>query len=210
MGKYLYFALFFLLGISSITLKGQNKYFRRSEPKFGYGVKAGLNISNQSTPNDDSGYEINNIVRYNAGGYCYYLFNKYVAVQPELLVSGKGVHWKDFYDDMKDLLTYLDIPLIIKYQPVKYVNIQAGPQVGLRLRAMQKNMKTGEKTNINDYYNFFDYGLAVGVEGNLPNHINLTVRYVFGLSSATTDVEYIDPWKNNFLQLSVGYRLTGK
>jgi hypothetical protein len=75
---------------------------------------------------------------------------------------------------------------------------------------MQKDMETGTKTNINDYYNFFDYGLVVGVEGNLPNNINLTARYVFGLSSATNDMEYLDPWYNNFLELSIGFRLKGR
>jgi hypothetical protein len=120
------------------------------------------------------------------------------------------VHWKDFYDDMKDLLTYIDIPLIIKYQPARFVNIQAGPQIGFRLRAMQKDLETEVKTKINDYYNFFDLGVACGVEANLPNRINLTVRYVFGISPATTDVLYIDPWYNNFLQLSLGYRIRGR
>lgn len=208
--KYLIIIAFLLLVIGNSVSVGQNKYYKRQEPKFGYGVKAGVNISSQSTPNEDADYDIRNIIRYNAGGYCNYFIYNFLAVQPELILSGKGVHWKDHYDDMKDILTYIDVPLMVRYQPVKFLNVQAGPQIGFRLKAMQKDMETGVKTKINDYYNFIDYGLAVGIEGNLPNRINLTVRYVFGLSSATNDLEYVDPWYNNFLQLSVGYRVDGR
>jgi hypothetical protein len=199
-----------LLITSSFVVEGQNKYYRRPEPKFGYGIKAGVNFSGQSTNVSGADYDIRKILRYNGGVYCNYFFYKFLAIQPELMLSGKGVHWADFYDDMKDILTYIDIPLMIKYQPIKYINIQAGPQFGFRIKAMQKDMGTGVKKQINDYYNFLDYGLACGVEANLPNHINLTVRYVFSLSSSTTDVLYIDPWFNNFLQFSLGYRIKGR
>jgi hypothetical protein len=155
----------------SFVVEGQNKYFRRSEPKFGYGIKAGMNISGQSTNVSGTNYDIQNIVRYNGGGYCNYFFYKFLAVQPELMISGKGVHWKDFYDNMKDILTYVDIPLMIKYQPVRFVNIQVGPQIGFRVKAIQKDMETDSKKEINDYYKFIDYGLACGVEANLPNHM---------------------------------------
>ncbi len=210
MKKNLFCIALLLMIVSSIVVEGQNKYFRRSEPKFGYGIKAGVNISSQSTNVSSADYDIQNIVRYNGGGYCNYFFYRFLAVQPELMLSGKGVHWKDFYDDMKDILTYIDIPLLIRYQPVQFVNIQAGPQIGFMVRAMQKDMGTGVKQQINDYYNFFDFGVAFGVEANLPNHINLTVRYVFSLSPSTTDVLYVDPWYNNFLQFSLGYRLSGR
>jgi hypothetical protein len=71
-------------------------------------------------------------------------------------------------------------------------------------------METGTKMNINEYYQTFDYGFVCGVEANLPNNLNLTLRYIFGLFSATTDVMYVDPWKNNLVQLSLGYRIRGR
>jgi Outer membrane protein beta-barrel domain len=210
MRKILFLFVILLLIASDFVAIGQSKYYRRSEPKFGYGIKAGVNISTQSTTSKDANYDLKNIIRFNVGGYCNYFFNKFLAVQPELLVSGKGVHWKDFYDDRKDILTYIDIPLLIKYQPVRYINIHAGPQIGLRVRAMQKDLETGIKTKINDYYRTTDFGVACGVEANLPNHVNLTVRYVFGITSATTELLYVDPWFNNFLQFSAGFRFSGR
>jgi hypothetical protein len=210
MRKILFLLAFLLLIINESTLNGQSKYYRRSEPKFGYGIKAGVNISTQSTPSKDANYDLRNIIRFNGGGYCNYFFNKFLAVQPELLISGKGVHWKDFYDERKDILTYMDIPLLIRYQPVRVINIHAGPQIGIRLRAMQKDLETGIKTKINDYYKTFDYAIVCGVEANLPNHVNLTVRYVLGITSATTDLIYVDKWFNKFLQFSAGFRFSGR
>jgi hypothetical protein len=210
MKKILFLLVFVLFITNGFVVKAQSKYYRKSEPRFGYGIKAGLNISSQTTPSKDASYDLKNIIRFNVGGYCNYFINKILAVQPELLVSGKGVHWKDFYDEMKDILTYVDIPVFIRYQPVKFINFHAGPQIGIRVRAMQKDLKTDIKSKINEYYKTFDFGLACGVEANLPNRVNLTVRYVFGISSATTDLLYIDPWRNNFLQVSAGYRFSGR
>lgn len=212
MKKHLLY-VFLILMIADISMAfGQptrNKY-RKSQPAFGYGAKAGVNIASQSTTGSDVAIDVKGVVRINAGGYCNYYVNEYLGIQAELLASGKGAHWKDFYDDMKDLLTYVDIPLLIKYQPVSFINIQAGVQAGLRVTAKQKDLKTGIKSDIKDYYNFTDYSLTGGVEANLPNKINLTLRYVYGLTPATNDVQYVDPWKNNLIQFSVGYRFSGR
>jgi hypothetical protein len=196
--------------MSFSIIEGQSKYYKGAQPKFGYGVKAGINIANQSSHGNDTVTVAKNIIALNAGGYCNYSFNKYVSIQTELMLSGKGSDWEDPYDEMIDLPLYIDIPLLVKYKPVDVINIYAGPQVGCRILATQKDVETGIKSKINDYYNTFEYGLVFGVEANLPNRVNLTIRYVLGLSSATTDVQYIDSWYNNFLQLSVGYRLSGK
>ncbi len=75
---------------------------------------------------------------------------------------------------------------------------------------MQKDLETGIKTKINDYYKTFDYAIVCGVEANLPNHVNLTVRYILGITSATTDLIYVDKWFNKFLQVSAGFRFSGR
>ena len=89
------------------------------------------------------------------------------------------------------------------------VNIHAGPQFGYLLSASQKDKSRGDVINIDDYYKKPDLGIVMGVEANLPYRINLTVRYVIGLLPTTTDVEYIEPWLNNFFQVSVGFRIKG-
>jgi hypothetical protein len=180
-----------------------------AQPSFGVGLKGGVNFATQVTPGAGEGVAVQQLIGFNAGGYGNLFIYDFLGIQAELMVSTRGSDWDDIYYNVKDLLTYIDLPLLVKFQPVRYANIHAGPQFGYLLSARQKDDETGEITNINDWYNKLDVGLAFGVEGNLPFRINVTVRYVLGLVSATNDVEYIDPWKNNFLQISLGFRLIG-
>ena len=61
-----------------------------------------------------------------------------------------------------------------------------------------------------DYYYKFDLGLAFGVEANLPFRVNLTIRYILGLNTATTGAEYTETWENKSFQISLGYRILGR
>jgi hypothetical protein len=205
MKKY-FVALFLSILIASI----QTTY---AQSKIGFGIKAGINISNQTTkdeaPNVES-IDLKGIVRFNAGAWVnYYIFDM-LAIQPEIIISGKGTDWNDPNYNVKDLLTYLDVPVLLKFQPIDLINIHAGPQFGYLLMANQKDNETGDVIKIKDYYKKSDLGLVVGVEANLPMKISVNARYVFGLATASSDVMYIDPWKNNFFQISVGYRFMGK
>jgi hypothetical protein len=210
MKKLTFLLVLIFLTTNLLIVEGQSRYYRKKQPKFGYGIRAGMNYATQSTTNRAAEYNQSGIIGINAGGYCNYFLIKQFAVQTELLVSGKGSHWKDSYDDEKDILTYLDLPILFRYQPARFINIHSGPQIGYRINASQKDMETGIKMNINEYYQTFDFGFIFGVEANLPNNLNLTLRYSLGLFSATTNVMYVDPWKNNLIQVSLGYRIIGR
>jgi len=187
--------------VSTVTLTAQFQY--------GAGVKGGLNLATQTTTGEGAGVSVRQLLGYNGGVYGNIFFTDHFAFQPELMVCKRGSDWDDIYYNVKDLLTYIDIPLLIKYQPIKYTNIHVGPQFGYLLSAKQEDKDDGEITDIRDWYNSLDVGIAFGAEANLPFRINFTIRYVLGLVSATNDVEYIDPWRNNFLQFSLGYRIIG-
>lgn len=176
----------------------------------GWGIKGGINVSDQVTSGKSGNVDVNNILRYNGGAYFNYFFLDKLAVQSELLISGKGSDWVDPVYDARDLLTYIDLPVLIRYQIFNFLNLHAGPQVGYLLSAKQKDNTSGEVISINDYYKKVDLGMVIGAEVNLSFRINLTVRYAIGLIPSTTDVEYIEPWLNNFFQISAGYRFSGK
>ena len=199
----------FLLFTFSST-DAQKKYHKKDDPTFGLGVKAGINYASQSTSSGAADVNVTSVLRMNGGVYANYFFFDFLAVQPELMLSGKGLHWKDQFSDAEDILTYIEMPILIKYQPVKMLNIHAGPEFGYRLNATQKNLDNGQKTDIKNYYSNFDIGLALGVEANLPFRINLTVRYVMGLNTVYTGTENNEKWKNNYFQISAGYRIFGK
>lgn len=194
--------LSFVIALSAaITLSAQ--------PQMGAGVKGGINFATQTTTGSGEGVAVRQLIGYNAGVYGNLFVTDMFGLQAELVVCSRGSDWDDPYYNVKDLLTYLDLPLLFKFQPIKYANLQIGPQFGYLLIAKQKDKDEGDITDIKDWYNSLDVGLALGAEANLPFRINFTVRYVIGLVSATNDVEYIEPWRNNFLQLSLGYRLIG-
>lgn len=177
--------------------------------QFGAGIKGGLNLATQSTTGEGAGVSVRQLIGYNGGVYGNLFLSDMFGIQAELGVCSRGSDWDDDYYNVKDLLTYIDLPLLLKFQPIKYANVHVGPQFGYLLAAKQEDKTDGEKTDIRDWYNSLDVGLAFGAEANLPFRVNFTVRYVLGLVSATNDVEYIDPWRNNFLQFSLGFRLIG-
>jgi hypothetical protein len=179
-----------------------------AQSNIGFGVKAGVNISSQRTPDEGEFVEMGGLLRINGGAWFNYFITDRFAIQPELLVSGKGSNWDDPNYDVR--ISHIDLPVLIRYQIIDLLNVHAGPQVGYLLSARQKDNATGDVIKINDYYKKPDLGLVVGIEANLPVNINITVRYVFGLIPTTTEEVYIDPWLNNFFQISAGYRFMGK
>lgn len=180
-----------------------------AQPQIGAGVKGGINLATQSTTGSGDGVAVRQLLGFNAGVYGNLFIMDFLGFQTELMVSTRGSDWDDPYYNVKDLLTYIDLPLLVKYQPVKYANIHLGPQFGYLLVAKQEDKDDGDITDIKDWYNALDVGLVLGAEANLPYRINVTVRYVIGLVSASNDVEYAEPWRNNFLQFSLGYRIIG-
>jgi hypothetical protein len=180
-----------------------------AQPDFGAGVKGGINLATQSTTGEGENVAVRQLLGYNAGVYGNLFITDLLGIQAELLVASRGSDWDDPFYNVKDLITYIDLPILIKFQPIRYANIHVGPQFGYLLAAKQEDKDDGSISDIKEWYNPLDVGLAFGAEANLPFRINFTVRYVVGLVSATNDVEYIDPWRNNFLQFSLGFRLVG-
>lgn len=209
--KRIYTLLILVVVVANLSLvEGQTRYMRRPPSKFGFGLKGGVNAAWQSSPGNQANVVVKNIFGINAGAYCNYFLYRQIAVQGELLVSGKGSHWKDFYNNMRDNVTYLDMPLLFKYQPHRFFNLHAGPVISYRVNATQKDLEAKVKSDVRDYYKTFEFSAAAGVEATFPARINVDLRFVYGLTRATTEIEYIDPWYNSFVQVSVGYRFAGR
>lgn len=177
-----------------------------AQSNFGFGAKAGVNVSTQKTTGEGINVDTRSLAGFHMGVYGNYFFLDPVAVQLELLFSQKGSRWSDPYFDGKDRLNYMDVPLLVCYQPLEFLNVHAGPQFGFLMGAKQTT-EDGDKTSAKDYYKTTDIGLVIGAEGNLPYHLNITLRYILGLNIVTTDDYYTDGWKNNVFQISVGYRI---
>ncbi len=179
-----------------------------AQPELGVGLKAGANIATQKGSNLDYEIDLKSIVGFHVGGYVNYFFSDQAAVQIEIIFSQKGSKWTDDFYSAKDILGYLDIPLLVRYQVIEYLNFHAGPQFGFLMSAKSK-YDDGSDEDAKEYYKSTDVGLVLGAEGNLPFKINITIRYILGLSNIASD-ELGNTWKNNVFQISVGYRILGK
>ena len=213
MKKIISITVLSLLLVSYSNSYGQTMYNRRFLPKYGFGFKAGANYATQYTPENEGAFETMRIFGFTAGGYYNYFINKAIALQIEVSGSGKGSHWKEnFYgqEEKKDLLTYIDVPLLVRYQPLSYLNFHIGPQASYLVRAMQYDYGTGVKADIIDYYKKFDAGLIAGIEANFKNNINLTLRYGHSLISSYLEGGYNFDSFNSYLQLTAGYRFEKK
>jgi hypothetical protein len=177
----------------------------------GLGIKGGLNynIRFNFLSEDQS------LMAFHGGVNIFYPISNYLTLQSEIILSQKGEKWFEEIMKGKYRLTYIDVPLLLLFHPTPnnpFFNIQAGPQIGYLIRAkdiVENELENDKgKRDIKERYKDFDIGLAIGFEFNFPFHVNLTLRYIHGLS-VVSDF-YGKEIKNYVLQVSAGYRLFGK
>ena len=100
-------------------------------------------------------------------------------------------------------LSYLNLPVLVKYQFVKNVYLETGIQAGLLMSA---KVKTSQGSgDIKDNYESFDLSLPVGIGCKLQSGFGVNIRYNAGLSNVYKEKNW-EP-HNRVVQLSVFYIL---
>lgn len=130
-----------------------------------------------------------------------------VGIRPELLYSQKGFEVDSEDGKVKSTLNYIDVPVMVKFNPAPIVGLYLGPQVSFLLGENWKNL--GETfdpdKNTTEFSGVVGAGLRLG-------KLDLGARYNFGLSKVVKDdqgrFENFDKGRNQVLQLSVGYVLS--
>lgn len=153
------------------------------------GVKAGANFATLT----DAG-NFSNKTGFQAGVFAGIKFTDKVGVQADLLYSQQGAKFKGGDFD----LSYVNIPIVLKYYLIQGLNLQAGPQFGFMVD--DKISKVfGEIRKAED----FDLSGVVGAGYDFPMGIRFDARYNFGL----TDVSNIEgeKGKNSVVSLALGY-----
>lgn len=219
-----------------------------------FGVKAGLNIANlagdyPATSGDYFTIETSAITSFHFGGFVEFQLNEKIRFAPELLLSvqgnvieTKGTPWNpptqtyqtvSFTQNPK--LTYINIPVMFKYEVLNKLHLELGPQIGFLLIAKSKWEFTNEEAPaenstitvdlLNDgIYNLSgqqiyvergmngtDLSFNFGASYDLTNSVYVQFRYTAGLvaidskSQLAEEVRSLD-LRNNVLQFSAGYR----
>jgi len=161
----------------------------------GLGIKAGANFSNQSITDIST----NSKTGFHGGAYVILAFSEKWAIQPEVLYSSQG---SELPNDLNDL-TYLSIPVLLRWKPISLLSIEAGPQFSSLLSAVDDS---GD--SIKEDFKNSDFGLAVGATVHLPLGINGGVRYVWGFTDVS-DLQNDVTVKNTMVQVYVGWTILG-
>lgn len=182
-------------------------------PKFQLGIKAGVNLSKLNGENWNGGYKTNLLGGIEAGFY-----GPKIGISAEAFfnqssyVTGDNFHdiYHEYYNNLQDSLkqgtfrvSYLSIPILFNVKVLNIVWLQVGPQF---------NGVVGVKdvdNLVHDAKGLFKSGDLSGVAGvkiNLPFHLSVGGRYVFGLTDINSQT-IGDAWKQRNIQIHVTYNL---
>jgi len=136
-----------------------------------------------------------------------------ISFPPELLYSSKGFHDGDG-SEANIHLNYLAIPIMFRYHLFSKLELEVGPEIGLKLSAKSK---TGNQNiDLGDLFNKdFDLGIDAGFIFDVTESIHLGLRYNYGLTSII-NIQITDDqgnslgevnFKNRVVYLSIGYKI---
>ncbi|NAS30219.1 outer membrane beta-barrel protein [Flavobacteriaceae bacterium R38] len=151
-----------------------------------FGVKAGANFSNFDVDTSFGSGSPEGATSFYAGVLVDLGISEKIHIQPEALYSIEGAEDAD--------VTFIDIPVMLKYYIIDGLNVQGGPQFGILVDA--EGGTDGLKTA--------NFSLNLGAAYEFPVGFFIDGRYNFGLSNIS-DVSGID-LNTRGLQLGVGYR----
>jgi len=183
-----------------------------------FGIKGGLNSSNFS--GDTDGTDFKSRFGFNLGVFAAIKLSEKITLQPEILFSTQGAEAENieaFVDDMlftgdvKFNLSYINVPVMIKYYVVDKFNLEAGPQIGFLTSAKTSTKLDGYSQTFDEeakkYFESVDFGLNFGAGYDFTKNVSAGVRYNLGLSNILkTELGDNSESQNSVFSLSVGYK----
>ena len=164
------------------------------------GLKAGVNLSKLNT--DDADANTSNITAFHGGAFALFKLTK-IGVQPEFLFSQQGSSIDDVDLGKEDLkMSYISIPVMLKFYLAAGFNIQAGPQFGFLNSAELKGVP-----DVKDGLKSSDVSANVGLAWDAPFGLVLDARYNIGLSDINDGSAIEGEIKSGVFQFSLGYKI---
>ncbi len=191
----------------------------QSDAQVNFGIKAGPQLTNL-VGNDD--VDASSKFGFHAGAYANIRISEQFAFQPELLYSMQGAEAErtetetilgqtiTTHMEEKVNLSYINIPLMMKWYAYDGLNFEFGPQVGFNMSAKSKatatttgggQSVTQEVEQDIDDIETVDFGLNIGAGYELPMGLNFGIRYGLGLTEIVKDYDM----KNSVISLGIGY-----
>ena len=171
--------------------------------KFQLGIKAGANISN-FTGGTYQDVKHDALVGFYGGAFVGFYLGNHFSIQPEVLLSTQGAKFEDVNTHEKQdfKLTYLNIPVVAKYEFNGGFYLETGPQAGI-------NISGGnfENESVKNLTNDADFSWAFGLGYHAPFGLGIGGRYNLGLSKVG-NANFNNPnFKNSVIQVGLFYTI---
>ena len=169
------------------------------------GLKAGANITNFTGGNFDA-VKKKAIVGFHAGGFMNIALGA-ISLQPELLVSTQGARIDSVRGSYDWKVTYLTVPVMLKYRSAGGFYLEAGPQFGFKLSEDVKN------ETIDAFAKDLDLSAGAGLGFQTKGGFGIGARYLVGLSKVgdfdAVSSGGIDPdFNNSVIQMGIFFKLS--
>ncbi len=145
-----------------------------------FGIRAGINIANQSFNNDE--IDVGNIVGYQLGLNYELMINENIAIRPGLLYATKGSSQK--FPDLtaESRFHYIEVPVDFVYD-LGVIDIFVGPYVGYAFKAVQDvNEEIIDIDFEEDNVKQLDLGINFGANIDINDHLYIGAYYSLGVS----------------------------
>ena len=163
----------YLLALSLFCIVASSSQAQKITP----GIKGGLNIADVSGINGD------NRLSGHVGLFLHSRINRNWSIQPEILYSGQGQQFTVVNNEFTLALSYIQVPVMFQFYPVKQFYLEFGPQLGFLLSANVKD--DDDKVEVDDDYKKVHVGLSFGAGIQVTNMLGFYARYNAGLADIT-------------------------
>ncbi len=190
--------LFIALGFGMI----QFAQAQSSDKPGGFGIRGGASLYNFGG-NDVSENSYTNRVGFHVGGYAMLFMTDRLALEPGVYYSVKGTQNDDFIDS-RAILSYVDVPVLLRLYPADGFNVFLGPQISFLANSKFEGDFFGNTVSYDsDAIKETDFGLVFGLGYNLPKGFNVQASYDYGVTPIFKDSD-ADVYNRGF-KLSAGY-----
>lgn len=183
----------FVLALSLLCIVAFSSHAQQLTP----GIKGGLNIADVTGINGD------NRLSGHVGLFLHSRINPKWSIQPEILYSGQGQQYVVINHEYTLALSYIQVPVMFQYHPVKQFYVEFGPQLGFLLSANVKD--DNDKVEVDENYKKVDFALCFGAGFQVTRMLGFYARYNAGLSDITKNDNR--DYYNRVGQIGVSVRL---
>lgn len=182
-----------------------------------FGVKGGVNVGNIISANDRADSKVG----YHIGSFSEVRVSERFSIQPEILYSRQGATAEEtatisgvLYSGKVDLkLSYIYVPVLVKYYVVKDFSLEAGPQIGFltsakadaEISAVGGGPAIKQSRDLKEKFNTVDFGFNFGLGYKFVKNFSATVRYNHSLLDLNKESASTKAVKNAVVQVSIGY-----